>query len=179
MRIIRMLLGIIMTLGGVYCIGGFFIPDEWTVSRSISIHAGSDKIYPYVCDFKQWDKWSPWTSTKDAKFKYTYSGPEAGIGAKQSWTIQNLGTGWMEFTAADSKIGVSYTLFMDITDVQTTIHGTMTFTPTEDNTLVTWTDHGHSDKHFTKRWLSLLIKPLLGDEFETGLAKLKAMAEAP
>lgn len=178
MRIVRMLLGILLIVSGIYCIAGFFIPDEWTVSRSIMIHASSDKIYPYISDFKQWDKWSPWTSAKDASLRYTYSGPATGIDAKQAWTSDNMGTGWMQFTAADPQRGVSYTLFIDMKGMQSTLQGTIAFKPSEENTLVIWTDHGNSAKQFSKRWMSLLIKPMLGKEFDAGLAKLKTMVEA-
>jgi hypothetical protein len=178
MRIVKFLLTTVIALYGIFLIGGIVIPDEWTVSRSRLIHAKPEQIYPFVSDFKEWEQWSSWNAKKDPSLKYTYSGPATGIGSRQSWTSQKMGKGWMVITEANPQTGVAYTLFIDMGYSQSTLHGRIHFTQQEQATLVEWTDQGHSENSFVKRWMSLMIKPMLGKEFETGLTHLSALVYA-
>lgn len=177
MRILKILVSIILILGGIFVAGGLLLPSEWSVSRQITIQAKGEQIYPYVSNFKQWEKWSPWNSTKDPSLKYTYSGAKSGAGAKQTWTSEKMGSGWMLLTAADPQTGVAYELFIDMNGHQSTLHGNIQFTSKDHETTVTWTDHGDAGKSFTNRWMTLLLKPMLGKDIDTGLAGLKSIVE--
>lgn len=177
MRVLKILLGVVVALVIVFFVGGFMIPPDWMVTRSMTMNATTSKIYPLVSNFKEWDKWSPWNNSKDASLHYTYDGPETGIGAKQSWTSEKMGKGWMQFTNADPQTGVSYELFIDMNGHQSTLQGNLNFKAEGAATMVTWTDHGYSGKSFIDRWMSLFVKPMLGKQFEIGLTNLKAMAE--
>ncbi|MBA3537794.1 MAG: SRPBCC family protein [Tatlockia sp.] len=177
MRILKILLNLVIILSGVYIVGGFLIPSEWKVSRSIAIHANPEQIYPLVSNFKEWEKWSPWNSQKDASLQYSYEGPEVGVGAKQNWVSEKMGKGWMQFSSANPETGVAYDFFIDMGRMQSSLQGKIEFAKENDETLVTWTDRGASGKSFMKRWMSLLIKPMLGKDINTGLKNLKSMAE--
>ena len=177
MRLLNGLLNIVLILSAVFIIGGFLIPNEWVVSRSIMIHASPLQIYPFVNNFKEWDKWSPWNSSKDATLHYTYEGSDTGVGAKQSWTSDKMGKGWMEFTSADPQTGVSYSLSIDMGYGASNLQGNIALKQEGDETEVTWTDKGNSGKSFTKRWMSLMIKVMLGRNFDTGLGHLKSLVE--
>ncbi|MBA2710577.1 MAG: SRPBCC family protein [Tatlockia sp.] len=177
MRILKILSNIVLILAGVYIAGGYLIPSEWMVSRSIAINANSEKIYPLVSNFKEWEKWSPWNSSKDDSIKYTYEGPETGVGSKQSWTSKKMGKGWMQMSEANSQSGVAYDFFIDMGRSKSSLQGKIDFAKDNEKTVVTWTDRGDSGKSFIKRWMSLLIKPMLGKDMNKGLANLKAEAE--
>lgn len=177
MRILKFLLSTLLILLGIFLIGGFFIPDEWTVSRSITIHASPDEIYPYVSNFAEWQKWSPWSTSKNANLKYTYEGPDAGVGAKQRWISEKMGTGWMKITSADPHTGIAYDLFIDMGSSHSMLHGDIAFSQDKQETKVTWTDSGKSEKGYIKRWMSLIIKPMLGKDLDQGLAELKSIVE--
>ena len=177
MRILKFLISILVVLFGIFIVGGFLIPSEWMVSRSVVIHAHAEQIYPYVSHFKEWEKWSPWSSRKDVTLHYVYEGPESGAGSKQSWKSDTMGSGWMKLTSADPQSGVAYDLFIDMGQSQSTLHGTIHFTPEGGDTKVTWTDKGDAGTNFVKRWLSLVIKFMIGKEFNTGLADLKVLVE--
>ena len=177
MRTLKFLFSTVIALFTAFLIGGLMIPDEWTVSRSITIHASTDRIYPFLSNFKEWEKWSPWNASKDATLKYTYEGPATGIGAKQSWTSEKMGKGWMQFTSANPQTGVAYDLYIDMGRSQSTLHGNIDLSADGDSTNVTWTDRGNSEASFIKRWMSLMIKPMLGKDIDKGLAGLKTIAE--
>ncbi len=175
MRILKILSNIVLILAGVYIAGGFLISPEWSVSRSIAIDANPEKIYPFVSNFKEWEKWSPWN--EDKTLKYSYQGPEEGVGAKQNWTSEKMGKGWMQLSEANPQTGIAYDFFIDMGRSQSSLQGKMDFTRQDNKTLVTWTDKGDSGKSFVKRWMSLLIKPMLGKDMNKGLANLKIEAE--
>ena len=177
MRLVRGLFSTALILGGIFLVGGLLIPSEWTVSRFMKIEATPQRIYPYISHFKQWEIWSPWNASKDATLKYTYTGSDKGIGAKQSWTSEKMGSGWMQFTAADPKTGVAYDLFIDMHGHQSMLHGKIELKPSEHDTLVIWTDSGNAGKSFVTWWMSLMIKPMLGRDLETGLKGLKSIIE--
>jgi hypothetical protein len=176
MRVIKYLFRILLVLIVVFCMGGFFIPAQWSVTRSLVIHAPSEIIYPLVSNFKEWNKWVPWNTSKDKSLQYIYEGPAEGIGAKQSWTSEKMGKGWMQMTQANPQIGVGYDLYIDMGS-PSTLQGTIRFVNENDGTKVIWTDKGDSGTGFIKRWMSLLIKPMLGKEFTTGLNNLKVLVE--
>ncbi len=177
MCILKYLFGTLLILLAIFVIGGFLIPDEWEISRSNTIHANAERIYPFVSNFKEWENWSPWNASKDATLKYSYEDSETVVGAKQSWTSEKMGNGWMKFTAASQQSGVSYDLFIDMGRMQSTLHGNIAFSPEGDETRLTWTDRGNSDKSWIKRWMSILIKPMLRKDLDSGLAGLKELVE--
>lgn len=179
MRALKILLTVILILGVIFVIGGWLIPSEWRVSRSITIQATPEKIYPYLSNFKQWERWSPWNASKDATLNYTYTGPKQGRGAKQSWTSEKMGAGWMQLTQANPETGVTYDLFIDMHGSQSQLHGKIDLIrhANGQSTLVTWTDTGNVGPSFVKRWMSLMIKAMLSRDIGTGLAGLKSISE--
>ena len=45
---------------GLFVIVGAFLPQDYSVSRSIVIDAQPSAIHGYVGDLKRWPKWGPW-----------------------------------------------------------------------------------------------------------------------
>ena len=178
MRFLKGLFVFVILLIAVFFIAGHYLPDEWTVTRTTVIHAKPEHIYAYVSSFKQWDKWSPWNQAKDPSLKYTYSGSEEGVGAKQAWTSDKMGQGWMEMTAADPEKGVTYDLMIDMHGHQSTLQGGIQFEPqTDQQTQVIWTDSSKAGDSALNRWMALLVKPMLAKDLEEALSGLKKIAE--
>jgi hypothetical protein len=175
-RFFKLTLIIVCVLVALFVIGGYMIPSHWSVSKSITINAPSDEIYPHLADLRNWQNWSPWTKEKDPTQVYTYEGPEVGPGAKWLWTSEKMGKGVLEIKKADPAQGISYELFIDMNDMQTTIEGDMSFRSHDGMTEVNWTDSGNSG-NLIKRWMSLFIGSMLGGEMESGLTKLKELVE--
>lgn len=162
----------------VFVIGGLLIPSNWTVSKEITVAASKEDVYEQVANLHNWQNWAPWNKEMDPTQVYTYEGPKQGAGAKWLWTSKNMGTGWLEIKSADEKTGVLYELFLDMNGSTSTMFGNIAYVETDKGLHITWSDEGNSGKNLGKRWLSLLIKPILGKEFEKGLEKLKTVVEA-
>ncbi len=164
-------------LAAVFAVGGMVVPSLWQVNRSTIIAKNPEAIYPHLASLKAWEQWSVWTKAQDPTLVYTYEGPESGVGAKQHWTSEKMGAGWLEITEASPESGIVYTLFIDMGHFQSTIMGKIQLERTGISTKVTWSDHGDAGDNLVKKWMNMIIDPMLGKQLETSLAHLKALIE--
>ena len=64
----------------------FVLPSTSHVERSITIDRPASQIYMLLSGFKRFNEWSPWAA-RDPDTKYTWSGPDSGVGAKLAWSM--------------------------------------------------------------------------------------------
>lgn len=151
-------------------------PDTFTVTRSTTIKAAPEKIYPLISDFHNWSTWSPWEHL-DPKMVRTFSGPQSGVGAVYGWEGNDqVGAGRMEITgaAAPSKIDIKLDFLKPFESHNTTV---FTLAPQGDSTTVTWSMSGPSA--FITKLMGVFVSmdKMVGPDFEKGLASMKAAAE--
>jgi len=151
-------------------------PDSFTVQRSTDIQAPAEKIFPFVHDFSRWQAWSP-RDTKDPAMKRTISTPSAGKGASYAWE-GNDEDGEGQMTIVESARPDRIAIKLDFTAPFET-HNDVTFALLDKNaaTGVTWTMQGPMP--FTSKLIGVFVSmdTMVGKDFETGLANLKATAE--
>jgi hypothetical protein len=170
---------------GLGVVGGLFVlvtgvgltlPQSIQVERSIVINAPSDAIYPLIADFKNgWSQWSPFEG-EDPEIRQTFSGPEIGVGASQSWESPKMGDGHMTMVKADPAKGVEYDLMLMHDSFR--LNGHLDCEPATQGTKVTWVDHVEYGFNPYRRYMGVAVKGPLGKEFERGLESLKRQAEA-
>ena len=151
-------------------------PDTFTVQRATSIKAPPDKIFPLIDDFHRWPVWSPWEKM-DPDMKRTYSGAAAGKGAAYAWQGNSkVGEGRMEILddPPPSKVVIKLDFIKPFEG-----HNTATFllVPKGDVTDVTWTMDGPSPFVAKLMGVFMNMDKMIGNDFEAGLANLKAAAE--
>ncbi|MQR00864.1 SRPBCC family protein [Glaciimonas soli] len=151
-------------------------PDTFTVTRSASIKAPPEKIFALISDFHHWNAWSPWEK-RDLAMKKTLSGANSGVGAVYEWEGNSkVGAGRMEIVNATPSSHIAIKL-----DFLKPIEGhnvaQFTLTPQGDTTNVTWDMTGPTP--FISKVMQVFISmdKMVGGDFETGLANLKALAE--
>ena len=151
-------------------------PDSFRVERSISIKAPPEKVYALIDDFHRWQAWSPWEKL-DPAMKRTHGGPPSGVGATYAWQGNDqVGEGRMEITEAVPASNVTIKLdFIKPFEA----HNIAQFALKGEggSTNVTWAMHGPSP--FLTKLMNVFISmdSLVGKDFETGLANMKAAAE--
>jgi uncharacterized protein YndB with AHSA1/START domain len=151
-------------------------PDVFHVQRSASIKAPADKIFPLINDFRSWASWSPYEH-KDPAMKKTYSGAAAGRGAIYEWDgDKNVGSGRIEIADTSPPNRVAIKLDM-IKPFAASNRVEFTLQPRGDATNVTWAMNGHTPYLAKIMHLFLDVDRMVGQDFETGLANLKALAE--
>lgn len=151
-------------------------PDSFRVQRSTSIKAPAEKIFPLIADFHAWGAWSPWEKL-DPTMKRTHSGAPSGKGAVYAWDGNNeVGAGRMEIAEVSTPSRLSIKL-----DFSRPMegHNTAEFTlvPKGDASELTWAMFGPNPYLSKLIGLFLDMDKMIGKDFETGLANLKALAE--
>jgi polyketide cyclase/dehydrase/lipid transport protein len=151
-------------------------PDTFRVQRSASIKAPPEKIFPIINDFHNWGTWSPWEK-KDPGMKRTLGAVASGKGAVYEWEGNNeVGKGRMEIaeTSPSSKVVIKLDFVKPFE-----AHNTVEFTlePKSDATNVTWAMQGHTPYFAKIIHVFFDMDSMVGKDFETGLANLKAVAE--
>ena len=151
-------------------------PDTFRVQRAAGIKAPPEKIFALNNDFKAWTAWSPWEK-KDPAMKRTWGATTSGKGAMYAWDgNKDVGQGSMEIT--ESSPASKVTLKLDFVKPFEG-HNMVEFTlePKGDVTNVTWTMQGPSP--FIGKIMQVFVSmdSMVGKDFESGLANLKAAAE--
>lgn len=175
MRIVKWLLGIIVGFALVVLIGGFLLPREVVVSRSVDIGAPAEEVFPHVNSLKATEAWSPWLE-RDPNVELAYGGPDTGVGATLSWRSDNpqVGVGTQEIVASEENRQVETVL--DFGDMGMA-SARFLLEETGGATTVTWdltTDMGAGP---VGRWMGLMMDRWVGGDYEQGLANLKSLVE--
>jgi hypothetical protein len=151
-------------------------PDLFRVQRSASIKAPPEKIFPLINDFRSWAFWSPYEH-KDPAMKKTFSGAAVGKGAVYEWEgDKNVGSGRIEIadTAPPNKVAIKLDMIKPFA-----AHNQVEFRlePRGDVTDVTWAMNGHTPYLAKVMHMFIDVDRMVGQDFEAGLASLKAIAE--
>lgn len=151
-------------------------PDEFRVSRSATIAAPASVVFGLVNNQHEWANWSPWQKL-DPEAKFTYEGPDAGVGAVAKWS-------------GNDKLGVGTSTIIDSTpdqqikfklDFEKPMKGTdtseFTFKPEGDKTEVTWSMYGENS--FIGKAMNLVFncQQMVSDQFDEGLSNLDKVAQ--
>jgi uncharacterized protein YndB with AHSA1/START domain len=152
------------------------LPKSAHVERSITTTASPSTVFGLVNGFGRFNEWSPWARL-DPNTKYTYSGPDAGVGARMEWTSANpdVGSGSQEVIAVEPDLRVTSKLDFGMDNPTTS---TINLEPQGTGTRVTWSlDTDFSDS-LVGRYFGLALDLMVGPDYEKGLAQLQAVAES-
>ena len=152
-------------------------PNTFRVQRATSIKAPPEKIFPLINDLHRWTAWSPYEK-KDPTMKRTHRGAASGKGAVYEWEgNKDIGKGRMEITETSPPSRVTIKLdFVRPFEAHNVVE--FTLEPAGDSTTVTWALHGPAPYISKVMSLFFSMDKMVGTDFETGLASLKAAAEA-
>jgi uncharacterized protein YndB with AHSA1/START domain len=150
--------------------------STYTVTRSRTIDAPADRIYPLVANFQQWTRWSPWEDV-DPDLERRYSGPESGVGAVYAWSgNRKAGAGRMEITRADDPRLVEIALEFEKPFKSSNITA-FTIDPVgDDRATVTWRMTGPRPLVMKLLGPLMNMEKIVGGDFEKGLERLDQQA---
>lgn len=151
-------------------------PDTFLLQRSIAINAPPEKVFSFINDFHHWPSWSPWEKM-DPAMKKTHSGSSQGLGAIYEWEGNSqVGQGRMEIleSSPPAKVGIKLDFFKPFE-----AHNRAEFTMEGkgETTKVTWAMSGLQPYVAKVMSLFFSMERMVGPQFESGLANLKALAE--
>lgn len=145
------------------------------MTREAMVEAAPSAVHALVNDFRNWTQWSPWED-KDPNLTRDYTGAERGAGAEYAWAgNKEVGTGKMTITASTpERIDLDLEFIKPFRQTSRTVFA---FTPNGDGTRVAWTMRGSRNLLMDLAG-RLFVDKALGKEFDRGLDKLRAAAEA-
>lgn len=148
---------------------------SFSQSRETTVDAPPAVLHAILSDFHAWQGWSPWEEM-DPDLKRTFTGPEKGVGSHYAWAgNKKVGTGSMEITS-DSPERIDIDLEF-IAPFKASNRTTFELKPVDGGTRVVWTMSGDRNLLMTVAG-KLFFDKAIAKDFDRGLAKLKALAEA-
>jgi hypothetical protein len=103
------------------CVVGYFLPDNLTIERSVSMQAHSDDVYFYLEDLEQYRNWSA-LDAKLAETPIITGGADMGVGQNQAWQNGPVGYEFGSREIIQTQIGEFVVLNVNIAgqDISTT-----------------------------------------------------------
>ncbi len=173
MKVVKGIVYFVLIMLAAILLAAVFAPTSKIVTRSISIDAAHKTVFNQVANFENWKKWDAWYA-KDTTQQRTYYGTLNDKKYGYSWSSENtdVGEGRMEMNEVTGTERLAYTFYFDGRPTS----GSFTFNEAGDKTEVTW--ELKSELGYPFKLMNYFIDPLVGADFEEGLANLKKVAEA-
>ena len=176
LKVFGFIIAILLLVVGVVLANAATKPDIFRVERTASIKAPPEKIFPLIVDFDHWGAWSPYEK-KDPAMRRTRSGAASGKGSVYAWDgDRNVGKGRIEIADATPPSKVTLTLdFEKPFEAHNIVH--FTLEAKGEATSVTWAMRGPVPYMAKIVHVIFNMDRMVGNDFEAGLANLKAIAE--
>ncbi len=167
----------IIAVVAVALVVAFILPRHATVTRSVEIAAPPSAVFPLVGDLRHFNEWSPWADL-DPETVYTFTGPTDGIGQTLHWDSKDEQVGKGSLAIAAIEPGSRVDLVLGFDDAGTAL-AFVTLEPAGAGTRVTWGFDSDLGFNPVARYFGMMADGVVGPDYEKGLARLKAVAEAP
>ena len=172
MKILKYLLIVIVGIIAIVLLSALFIPNEYTVVRSVMIDAPQPVVMNHVKSLRKMNEWSPFTE-QDPAIQIIYAGNEGQVGSSSSWKSEKMGEGSQTITSiTNDRVEAAL-------DFKKPMEGKATsfFEAKKEgsNVKATWGMQGHNPYPFN--FMCLFMNNMIGKEYEKGLATLKMKCE--
>ncbi len=173
LKIIKSLIALLIIIIALFIVIGIFLPNDYTVTKSVVIDATPQNIHPYVNNLKNWPEWSPFVEN-DPTLKVTLGDNSSGVGAAQSWTGKD-GEGSLVITSSSPDKGIIYD--MEFNQGQFECQREFIYIPEGKSTKVIWEMTGNVDTPVLGGYFASKMDSWVGKEFEKGLQNLINVVE--
>lgn len=163
-------MGILIT---ILIIVSFFLPSKLHIEKSIEINAPAELVFEQFNTLQNWEKWSPWVKM-DPQSKREYFGAGSGVGSGYSWKGEKTGEG--KLTITESNPYTSIVTELDMRGEK--VYPGFNFEESDGKTKVTWYFDSDAGLNPFGRYMNLMIKGMLGQQFEQGLNDVKQIVES-
>ena len=175
MKILKISVKLLLLLIAIVIAVPFFLPSSTSVSRAMEINVPPEKLFAYVNNFEQFNRWSPWYGI-DPDAKYEFEGPAEGVGSLMRWSSehQSVGVGSQKIVRSEPNKGV-------VTELSFEGQGNATarfdLEAMDGATRLTWSFETDWGNNLVGRYMGLMMDKWVGNEYEKGLQNLKQLAE--
>ncbi|NQW29908.1 MAG: SRPBCC family protein [Ignavibacteria bacterium] len=175
MKILRRILWSLLGLVVAVMIVGLFLPSQVSIERSIVVKADAAEVYDLIANPTNFSKWSPWHE-KDTAMEITFFDPLYGKGAGYTWKseVSEVGSGRYEIISVDPGKQIDVEMNWDEMGPS---FAKYIITQDPAGSKLVWTFEKDMGSWPLMRWMGLLMDPMLGSDYEKGLAKFKTVIE--
>lgn len=158
----------------IFLSGSVFISPKFHVERTVFIEVSDTTAFKYAADYNLNNTWNPYL-TKDPSAIYSIIGTPGVDGYSFTLKGKEQGDVKVEFinTYPYKAIYQKVTLKSSMDGIY---ENNLYFSKAYKGTFVTWTFAGEN-KNLMEKWASLFYDDTIGEEFQTGLDKLKEELE--
>lgn len=150
--------------------------DDLHVERSMVIKAPPKAIFHLINNLKAWEAWTPYD--RDPAMQQSYSGPEHGPGATYVWAgNREAGQGSITITRSIPYSRIAFDVDM-VKPFQGHNKVLFSLVPAPDGTRVIWALDDKTPYVGKIFGLFVNLDQKIGGDFETGLARLRGVAES-
>lgn len=167
---------IILILILIVVILAIVAPQNYDVSRTITINKPLPEVFKYLKFLKNQDNWSPW-GEKDPDIKKTFKGTDGEVGFISAWVgNKEVGKGEQEITGiVENEVINSQLRFLK--PFKLTSDAYLKVEKDGNGTKVIWGFSGDNKFPVSIMMLFMNMDKSVGKDFEYGLNKLKGILE--
>lgn len=154
---------------------GLFLPREFRYERSVWIDAKPEKVFPYINNLKNWEKWIVWNKDTDPQYSASFPEKEEGEGAIKLWKSKRNGEGTIEIMLSIEDRLITYDKIVQQEGFKT--NGKIELIESDGGTIVNWVEEGEFGYNIAGRYLGLIMDNFEGRKLENSLLNLKQIAE--
>lgn len=171
------IIGVLLLLAIAFVlIAGLIVKKDYHIDRSITINAPKDSVWAFVNSLQKMEKWSPWLD-KDSTAKTSHEGQEGAVGSIYRWDgNKDVGKGNQTITKTEAPGNIeSHINFIKPFSGEADVY--MHLSDTTGGTKVTW---GFDTKYkYPMNVMQLFVNmdKMMGEQYDKGLSRLKALAE--
>lgn len=173
MIVVYIILGIIAAL----LVAGLVIPQGIQATKEIVINKPKDEVFNYIKHLRNQQNYSKW-ATLDPNMKNEFTGTDGQPGFVNRWSgNKKVGEGEQEITAVEEGKAL-YTDLRFIKPFKSFAKAKMTTEAVDaNNTKVAWGFESKMNYPMNVMKLFMNMSEMVGKDFSTGLANLKAVLE--
>ncbi|MEL7536155.1 MAG: SRPBCC family protein [Pseudomonadota bacterium] len=175
---VRRLVIVLTLLVAAVLVYGLTLPDTTRVERTITIDRPAATVFAQLNDFRRFQLWSPWADKAPEVTTVEFSGPERGVGAVMRWESESpeVGSGQQTITVSEPHSRIETALVFDEFGENTAGYN-LTAAP-GGGTEVSWWFYQEHGWNLAGRLIGSMLDEWVGADYETGLARLKTLAES-
>ena len=150
------------------------VDGRFRVERSLEIAAPAKTVFDTVADFRSWPEWSPWLLHEpDAELVYSDNCNREG--GYYSWNGEHIGAGRMTHVELRPNAAIQQQIDF-LRPFKASHRVAWAFENRGEKTLVNWEMSGRMP--FLFRFMAARIEPVIGRDYELGLALLNGFIDA-
>jgi hypothetical protein len=164
---------ILIVVAVILAIAGIFMPQDYSVNRTLVISAPIAAVQGHVEDMDNWDRWTVWDEAVPPA-GVQLAQMESGVGSGK-YLSGISGSGWFVITYTSAIEGFEYTFYSDAGDKALSL---VTFVDQGGSVKVDWTVKGKVTKPpVLAPYLAIIKKFALGYSLNQNLKNLKTLVE--